>query len=104
MGNRKQEKQSGKKTKRRSSFLTKVLILLLVIVTGWQVYRLQGQLNDARAEEQALSQQVEEQKQKNDALAADIAAGNTQEKMEEIARDELGLTSPGERVFYDVSN
>ena len=43
-------------------------------------------------------------KQANDALAADIAEGNTQEKMEEIARDELGYVSPGERVFIDTSN
>ena len=25
-------------------------------------------------------------------------------QMEEIARDELGLVAPGDRVFYDVSN
>jgi cell division protein FtsB len=24
--------------------------------------------------------------------------------MEQIARDELGLVAPGDRVFYDVSN
>ena len=35
----------------------------------------------------------------NDALRADIADGGSQEKKEEIARDELGMVAPGERVF-----
>ena len=38
------------------------------------------------------------------ALAEDIENGASQEQMEEIARDELGMVAPGEKVFYDVSN
>ena len=47
---------------------------------------------------------MQAQQQENDALAADIAEGGTQEKMEEIARETLGLVYPGERVFIDKSN
>ena len=36
-------------------------------------------------------------------LAADIAEGPTRENIEEIARDELGLVTPNEYVFDDVS-
>ena len=42
---------------------------------------------------------VAAQRQENAALEADIAAGPTDEKLEEIARDELGLVKPGEYVF-----
>jgi len=98
----KPEKKGGRRA--RASLLTKVLVLTLLAAIGWQLHRLQGQVEAARAEKEALAVQVEEQQQENDAISADIAAGNTQEKMEEIARDELGLVSPGERVFYDVSN
>ena len=93
-----------RKQRTRASLLTKVLVLVLLAAMGWQLYHLQNQVADAQAQKEELAAQVEAQQQANDALSADIAAGNSQEKMEEIARDELGMVSPGERVFYDVSN
>ena len=42
---------------------------------------------------------MESKQAENDALRADIADGGSQEKKEEIARDELGMVAPGERVF-----
>lgn len=95
-----------KKTKQRTraSLFTKVLILVLLAATGWQLHRLQGQVDAAQTEKAALAAQVDAQRQTNDALSSDIASSDSQEKMEEIAREDLGLVSPGERVFYDVSN
>ena len=93
-----------KKQRTRSSFLTKLLVLLRVGSIGWQLFSLQGQVRAAQAEKAALAEKVQEKQLENDALSADIAQGGTQEKMEEIARQELGLVYPGERVFYDTSN
>lgn len=93
-----------RKQRTRASLLTKVLVLVLLAAMGWQLYNLRNQVADAQAQKEDLAAQVETQQQANDALSADIAAGNSQEKMEEIARDDLGMVSPGERVFYDVSN
>ena len=75
------------------------MIVVLLAAMGWQLYDLQDQLQTARAEKEAYQQQVAEQQQKNDALAADIAEGPTAEKIEEIARNELGYVKPGEYVF-----
>ena len=98
-------KAAPKTVKRQGGgVLTWTLILLLLVAAGWQLWRLQDQVKDAQATQQELSRQVELQRQENDALSAEIADGNSPKKMEEIARDELGLVSPGERVFYDVSN
>ena len=47
----------------------------------------------------ALTAQVQAQEQENAALAADIAEGATEDKMKEIAQEELGLISPNQRVF-----
>lgn len=47
---------------------------------------------------------METLKQDNEALRADIAEGATDEKMEELARNELGWTDSNEYVFYDKSN
>ena len=89
-----------KQPKRRSggSIITKVLILAILVAIGVQLRSL-VQVQDAEAERDALAAQVETQRQENDALAADIAEGATDEKMKEIAQEELGLISPNQRVF-----
>ena len=84
--------------------LTKLLLLALLLGIGWQLIRLQDQVETAQAEREQLAAQVEIQRQENGALAADIAEGNTQEKMEEIARNELGMVYPGEYVLCDGVN
>ena len=80
-------KQAKKKSQRtRASLFTKVLVLALLAGIGWQLINIRSQVEDATAEKARLEAQVQAQQQANDALAADIAEGNTQEKMEEIAR------------------
>lgn len=81
--------------------LTKLLLLVLLLGIGWQLYRLQGQVRAAQAEKDLLAAQVEVKRQENNSLAADIEAGGNQEKMEEIARNELGMVFPGEYVLCD---
>ncbi len=95
-----------KKTQRKTrvGVFTKLLILVLLLALGWQLYRLRDQVQEAQAQKAALNDQVQQQQQTNDALKSDIADGGSQEKMEEIARDQLGLVAPGDKVFYDVSN
>ena len=98
-------KNTAKKSGRtHASLLTKLLILLLLAGIGMQLLRLQEDVKTAEAEKALLAAQVEAQQQENDALTADITEGGTQEKMEELAREELGLVYPGERVFFDTSN
>ena len=93
------KKRTDKKPRPKAGLLTKIVIVVLLAAMGWQLYDLRGQLRAAEAEKAAYQQQVEEQQQKNDALAADIAEGPTEEKIEEIARNELGYVKPGEYVF-----
>ena len=98
------EKKHEKRLKARTGFLTRIVLLLLLVGVGWQLVHLKDQVRQAEAEREQLSAQVEEQRQENAALAEDIENGASQEQMEEIARDELGMVAPGEKVFYDVSN
>ena len=64
-----------------------------------QLRSLHSQVQDAQAQRDALTAQVQAQEQENAALAADIAEGATEDKMKEIAQEELGLISPNQRVF-----
>ena len=98
------EKNRKQRQKVRSGFFTKIVLLLLLVGIGWQLVQLNDQVRQAEDERNQLSAQVETQRQKNAALAEDLENGASQEQMEEIARDELGMVAPGEKVFYDVSN
>lgn len=97
----KAERQPKQKPKGR--ILTKLLILAVLVAIGLQLRSLHSQVQAAEAQRDALTVQVQAQEQENAALAADIAEGATDEKMQEIAREELGLIAPNERVF-SVSN
>ena len=66
------------------------------------MYGLRVQVETARQERDRYQEQVEELQRENDTLSADIEEGVTQEKMEEIARDELGMVLPDEYVFYNT--
>ena len=87
----------------RTSLMTKLLIVILLAALGCKVYTLREQVSDAEAEKERIAALVESKRQENDALAADIDEGCTPEKMQEIARRELGWVLPGEYVF-EVGN
>ena len=97
-------KHTAKPQKAGSGLMAKLVILVLIALIGWQLYGLQDQLTAAQAERDRYQTEVETLRQENDALAADIAEGTTQEKMEEIARKELGVVTPGEYVFSHRGN
>lgn len=88
-----------KQPRPKSGFLTKVVILVLLGAIGWQLYGLQSQLEEAQAERDSFAQQVADRQRENAALQADIDEGPTEEKLQEIARDELGLLKEGEYEF-----
>ena len=90
--------------KRRNSPLVLVVVLILVAVVGVEIFQVYQKLSYARQEEAALIEQVEEQKQANEALRADLAKAGDEEFIKGLARDLLGLAEEGERIFYDVND
>lgn len=105
MPGRKKRQETAKAEKRLgSSRLLRLVILLLLLGMGWQLFHLRDMVSQAEEEYQRLSVEVDVKRQENAALEKDIAEGRTPEKMKELAREELGWVGPGEYVFYDVSN
>ena len=98
----KQKKQPRQRV--RASLFTKVLLLVLLMGIGWQLVRIHDQVEAAVAEKARLEAQIQAQQQENDALQESIHHGGSEEEMKKIARDELGLVEPNEKVFYDTSN
>ena len=96
----------SKKATRRvgGGLLIKVILLVLLVAIGFQLRTLRKQVAAAEAEKDRYAQQIQLTKAKNEALEADIAEGNSSEKMQELARDELGWAKADEYAFYDKRN
>ena len=97
------ERKTPKAVKLRAGLLTKLLIVILLAALACEVFTLREKVAGAEAEKARVAALVEGKRQENDALAADIDEGCTPEKMQEIARRELGWVLPGEYVF-EVGN
>ena len=91
-----------KKPKRASGFLTGLLLLVLLLGVGVQLYRMQEQLRTARDEEAALTTQIAQVERENAQLQEDLDRAGDPELIEEIAREELGMATQGEKVFYAI--
>ena len=90
--------------KRRKGGIVLAVVLLLMGVVGVEVVQVYGQIDEAVAQEQLLQAQVQQQTQANASLRDDLARADDEEFIKELAREQLGLAEPGERIFYDVNN
>ena len=93
-----------KKKAKKSSGIVLLVVLLLIGVVGFELVNVYGQIATAQEQERQLATQVQQQKEANASLQQDLARADDEEFIKELAREELGLTEPGERIFYDVNN
>lgn len=91
------------KTK-KAGFLTKIVILGLLVYLATVLLSLNGQIAAAEAERTSMERMVTAQQQRNSDLESDLAQADDPQKQEDIARDKLELVVPGEKVFIDVTN
>lgn len=89
---------------KRSSLVTKLLILVLMVYAIVTLVSLQNQVEEKNAEAAALESSIAATQQENQRLQQAIDALDTDEGVEEVARRKLGLVAEGEIVFYDVGN
>ena len=86
--------------------LKKLLVTLLTFAFIYMSYILinqQTKLNDLNGEIAFYNREIEEQNLKTENLTNTIASMSTDEYMEEVARDKLGLVMPSEIIFMDAS-
>ncbi|MBQ1242482.1 MAG: septum formation initiator family protein [Oscillospiraceae bacterium] len=65
---------------------------------------LREKIRTAEEEQAALAAQIEQTQQDNAQLEAALEKKGDAEYLQELARSELGMVAPGEKVFHDVSN
>lgn len=89
---------------KRSSLVTKLLLLALVIYAAVTLVSLQEQVEQSREQEKVLEDSIASTQQENQRWNDKINALGTDIGVEQVARDKLGWVSDGEIVFYDVGN
>lgn len=88
----------------KTSFVTKIVILVLFVVFTIQLLNLHRQIQTARADYNAVAAKVTAQEAANAALEEDIQHADDPDTVLDIAKEKLGLSDPGEVIFYDTTN
>ena len=89
---------------KRSSPLTKVILLVLVAYAIVTLVSLQTQVTEKNAEAEALQTQIETARQENLRIQHSIDTLGTEEGIVDAAHKKLGWASKKEIVFYDMGN
>ena len=87
---------------KRAGFLTKIVVLVLLIYMATALLDLQGQIRTAQQERDELAAQVTAQAQENTQLADAIENSDDPEVLESVARSK-GYVKAGEKLFIDVA-
>ncbi|MEA4965979.1 MAG: septum formation initiator family protein [Oscillospiraceae bacterium] len=89
---------------KRSSLMTKIIVIIPVIAATVTLVTLQTQLAEKEKSAATLTTQVEVAKQENLRLQDAIEKAGTDEGVKTIARDKLGMVEDGEIIFYDIGS
>ena len=90
-------------TFKRAGFLTKIVVLALLIYMALSLGDLRGKIQDVELQRDALARQVTDQQLENQKLADAIANSDDPEMQEQVARDR-GYVEKNETLFVDVAN
>ncbi len=93
-----------RKQTRKGGFFTALLVVLLLALLTTHLLRQQGKIRDAEQQQAALAAQIEQTQQDIAELESALEKKGDEEYLQELARSELGMVAPGEKVFHDVSN
>lgn len=89
---------------RHTSLLTKVIVTIVSVACVILMVSQQSQRRANQQKMQELEKVVAELREENQDLVADIDGLGSDESVEKIARDKLGLVSGGEVIFSDVGD
>ncbi len=81
----------------------RVLILIFIVYAAMNLISLRGKIRERREEYNTLQQQILEQKLENKRMQETIGEDLTDDEIASIARERLGYSLPGERIFIDIT-
>ena len=86
----------------KSSLLVKLILLILVVYATVTLVSLRQQINEKNEQETTLTGSIASTTQENNRIQDAIDALGTDEGVEAVARDKLGMVDEGDIIFYDV--
>ena len=92
------------KPKKRAGALVVLLVLALLLTLGYELTSIRAKVAAAEEERSVLAERVARQEQENRSLEAALARSEDPEYLRQLAREQLGMVSPGQKDFYDVSH
>ena len=90
-------------TFKRAGFLTKIVVLVLLIYMALSLIDIRGKIQGVQTQRDDLARQVTDQRLANQKLADAIANSDDPEMQEQVARDR-GYVEKDETLFIDVAN
>ena len=88
---------------KRAGFLTKIVVLALLIYMATSLLDLRGQIQTVQEERDALAQQVADQQLENQELSEATENSDDPDVLEQVARDK-GFVKQDEVLYVDVAN
>lgn len=96
--------KSAKKAKKGNSFITVLVLAVLIAVLGVELLQLYGKLRQEERRATDLSSQVQQLQQENQSLQSDLDKADDEEFIKNKAREDLNMVEAGERIFIDVND
>lgn len=83
--------------------LKKILLIGIVIYIVYTFFTQQKTLNAYQADQDRYSEQIAVEKEKQEELKTTKENINSEEYIEEVAREKLDMYLPNEKVYIDIS-
>lgn len=88
---------------KRAGLLTKLVVLALLIYMATSVLEMRSKIQALEDQRGALTQQITDQRLKNQELEDAIENSDDPDVLKQVARDK-GLVEQGEELYIDVAN
>lgn len=89
--------------KRKKSRFWTCIIALLLIYSSYMSYGLTQDLNAKKAQSDIIQSKIDAEIAQNEQLTEQKKTVKSDEYIEKIAREKLGLVKSGEKVFVDIN-
>ena len=94
---------ASNKKKNPGRLIVRLCLVMFAIYVVYNLVILQMQIIEKNKELQVLEEQIYSQNLVNQQLEESVSADLTDEEIAEIAREKLGYSLPGERIFIDIT-
>ena len=91
------------KNAKTKSLIKKILLVVIIIYVVYTFFVQQKALNAYQADKERYSEQIAQEKEKQEELKTTKENINSKEYIEEVAREKLDMYLPNERVYIDIS-